>query len=83
MQERLEEKFGNDSVSDECCRFQWQKFSQWSSQQMFTNAQGLFLISLVVLLTNFTDAELTLNNQKLEWIIGSWRSEFSGKVFFF
>uniref|UniRef100_A0A915BB55 THAP4-like heme-binding beta-barrel domain-containing protein n=1 Tax=Parascaris univalens TaxID=6257 RepID=A0A915BB55_PARUN len=27
------------------------------------------------------NCELSLNNQKLEWIVGKWRSEFSGKVF--
>ncbi|VDK86889.1 unnamed protein product [Onchocerca ochengi] len=47
--------------------------------QMFTNIQ--LLIINIILLIKFTYAELTLNNQKLEWIIGSWRSEFSGKVF--
>ncbi|VDO41327.1 unnamed protein product [Onchocerca flexuosa] len=39
------------------------------------------LIINIILLIKFIHAELTLNNQKLEWIIGSWRSEFSGKVF--
>ncbi|VDN34945.1 unnamed protein product [Gongylonema pulchrum] len=44
---------------------------------MPTIAYHLIIIILVV----SAQTELTLNNQKLEWIIGSWRSEFSGKVF--
>ncbi|VBB32030.1 unnamed protein product, partial [Acanthocheilonema viteae] len=50
------------------------------SKQMSTTNIQLLVIN-AILLIRFTHAELTLNNQKLEWIIGSWRSEFSGKVF--
>uniref|UniRef100_A0A1I7VHQ9 DUF1794 domain-containing protein n=1 Tax=Loa loa TaxID=7209 RepID=A0A1I7VHQ9_LOALO len=49
------------------------------SKQMSSSVQ--LLVTSIVLLIRFTYAELTLNNKKLEWIIGSWRSEFSGKVF--
>ncbi|KAI1725555.1 THAP domain-containing protein 4 [Ditylenchus destructor] len=32
-------------------------------------------------LISFIECELTKDNQKLSWIIGKWRSEFSGKIF--
>lgn len=37
---------------------------------------SLFLLALLTAV----NGELSLNNQKLEWIVGKWRSEFSGKV---
>ncbi|KHN81504.1 Uncharacterized protein C28H8.5 [Toxocara canis] len=38
-------------------------------------------VSLFISLLVTVDAELSPSNQKLEWLIGKWRSEFSGKVF--
>nr|CAD2191997.1 unnamed protein product [Meloidogyne enterolobii] len=35
---------------------------------------SLFLFSLLI------NAELSKNNEKISWIVGKWRSEFSGKV---
>lgn len=37
-------------------------------------------VLVILLFSPFALSSLTLNNQKLEWIIGTWRSEFSGKV---
>ncbi|KAK0397450.1 hypothetical protein QR680_002133 [Steinernema hermaphroditum] len=39
------------------------------------------LLSLTSFLTVSVDSELTEHNKRLEWIVGKWRSEFSGKVF--
>lgn len=39
----------------------------------------LFLLIFIVLITNI-NAELNKYNTKLSWIVGSWRSEFSGKI---
>ncbi|KAL7070467.1 hypothetical protein ACQ4LE_010579 [Meloidogyne hapla] len=40
---------------------------------------ALFFISLF-LYSVLINAELSKNNQKISWIVGKWRSEFSGKV---
>uniref|UniRef100_A0A915CUU0 THAP4-like heme-binding beta-barrel domain-containing protein n=1 Tax=Ditylenchus dipsaci TaxID=166011 RepID=A0A915CUU0_9BILA len=39
------------------------------------------LILLVFVFIEIADSELTKENSKLAWIVGKWRSEFSGKVF--
>lgn len=37
---------------------------------------------LILKLCDFVvKAKLTENNEKMAWIVGKWRSEFSGKVF--
>uniref|UniRef100_A0A7I4YNF6 THAP4_heme-bd domain-containing protein n=1 Tax=Haemonchus contortus TaxID=6289 RepID=A0A7I4YNF6_HAECO len=43
-------------------------------------SDDLFII-LVIILVQFSDQVLNNNNRKLEWILGKWRSEFSGKIF--
>ncbi|CAJ0947162.1 unnamed protein product, partial [Mesorhabditis belari] len=39
------------------------------------------MIFLLFFFFSLTNSELTSYNKQLEWIVGHWRSEFSGKVF--
>ncbi|KAF7632765.1 DUF1794 domain-containing protein [Meloidogyne graminicola] len=41
---------------------------------------SLLFIVYLFLYFNLIKAELSKNNEKLSWIVGKWRSEFSGKV---
>ncbi|KJH43942.1 hypothetical protein DICVIV_10026 [Dictyocaulus viviparus] len=44
----------------------------------FYEAFSIFVFSILI---RFSYQVLSENNKKLEWIVGDWRSEFSGKVF--
>uniref|UniRef100_A0A914HKC0 THAP4-like heme-binding beta-barrel domain-containing protein n=1 Tax=Globodera rostochiensis TaxID=31243 RepID=A0A914HKC0_GLORO len=53
------------------------------NQRQFANF--CYLLILIIIIASIcaisTNAELNQNNKKLSWIVGKWRSEFSGKVF--
>ncbi|KAK6047281.1 hypothetical protein COOONC_15213 [Cooperia oncophora] len=52
-----------------------------SHSVMVRGSATFFSIFIAVISVQFSDQVLSPNNKKLEWIVGSWRSEFSGKVF--
>ncbi|KAI6215012.1 hypothetical protein M3Y94_00335100 [Aphelenchoides besseyi] len=41
---------------------------------------NLRLLSIVFFVCSFGNSALNEHNQKLEWLVGKWRSEFSGKI---
>ncbi|EPB76772.1 hypothetical protein ANCCEY_04124 [Ancylostoma ceylanicum] len=44
-------------------------------------SSDVFIIVVICILVQLSSQILDDNNKKLEWIVGKWRSEFSGKVF--
>ncbi|KAL6723177.1 hypothetical protein Aduo_018207 [Ancylostoma duodenale] len=44
-------------------------------------SSDVFFIVVICILLQLSSQVLNDNNKKLEWIVGKWRSEFSGKVF--
>ncbi|KAK6766160.1 hypothetical protein RB195_025829 [Necator americanus] len=45
------------------------------------SSNDVFIVIFIVTLVQLSSQVLNENNRKLEWIVGKWRSEFSGKVF--
>ncbi|RCN53661.1 hypothetical protein ANCCAN_00155 [Ancylostoma caninum] len=44
-------------------------------------SSDVFFVVVICILLQLSSQVLNDNNKKLEWIVGKWRSEFSGKVF--
>ncbi|KAI3407705.1 hypothetical protein GPALN_014358 [Globodera pallida] len=53
------------------------------NRRQFGNFYYLLILIIIIasICATSTNAELNQNNKKLSWIVGKWRSEFSGKVF--